>query len=173
MSIRNTAIRIASHSIMFAAMFSIAGCMKTEQPNPAPAPHSLYQADTTVPAPINYDSVVDVARRSIHNRPADAQAYFALGDALRRQNKPDSAILCFQKANTLDPSRDLYLIALGLTYEKLNKPAQALAYYRKAVQLHPQEYSTYYKIGYAFQSLNQDDSAVVWFKRGESIRMRH
>jgi hypothetical protein len=86
----------------------------------------------------DYSEAETQARRFISQSPADAMAYFDLGQALRYQGHTSEAQSEFQTAMGIDPNSVPPIIGLAGLYEDEHRFDLAIALYRQALTLDPQ-----------------------------------
>jgi tetratricopeptide (TPR) repeat protein len=65
-----------------------------------------------------YEDLLKRFDTTLHGRER-AVALYRYGEALRRSDRPEPALVPLEEASDLDPSSELPLVALGLAYEKL------------------------------------------------------
>jgi two-component system chemotaxis response regulator CheY len=79
----------------------------------------------------------DLFARSIQDQPANVHLYDRLGNALRRQNKHQEALRCYQTALDLAPANEKIYFNLGLLYFDLGNKDKAIQAMQTALRLRP------------------------------------
>ena len=79
----------------------------------------------------------DLFTQSIQNQPDNVHLYNRLGIALRRQNKHQEALECYQIALDLAPANEKVYFNLGILYFDLGNQEKALQAFHTALRLRP------------------------------------
>jgi CheY-like chemotaxis protein len=79
----------------------------------------------------------DLFIRSIEDNPGDVHLYNLLGIALRRQNKHQEALRCYQTAVDLAPANEKVYFNLGVLYFDLGNAENSLKAFQTALRLRP------------------------------------
>ena len=79
----------------------------------------------------------DLFTRSIQDQPTNVHLYNRLGIALRRQNKHQEALRCYQTALDLAPASEKIYFNLGILYFDLGNKDKALQAFQTALRLRP------------------------------------
>ena len=79
----------------------------------------------------------DLFTKSIQNQPDNVHLYNRLGIALRRQNKHQEALKCYQTALDLAPANEKVYFNLGILYFDLGNREKALQAFQTALRLRP------------------------------------
>lgn len=95
------------------------------------------------------------------------EEYLDLGNTLSAQNKPELAIICYQRTILLNPSCCEAYYKLADAATKLQQWDEAIANYRQAIKILPEISELYYKLGNALQAKGLLDEAVTAYR--ESI----
>ncbi|MEA2362457.1 MAG: hypothetical protein QOD71_1602 [Thermoleophilaceae bacterium] len=83
---------------------------------------------------LGVDDAVDQLRRVAEQRPAEAEAWRDLGDALATEGRNDEAVEAFRKVLELDPQDETALTALGHTAYATGSGEDAVAFLEQAAE---------------------------------------
>jgi len=90
---------------------------------------------------------VELAYKSEHEHPSDAEAVGKLGMLLNLYHRPDEASVCYQRAHQLDPRSFKWRYYLGSLQAKQGKHAEAVETLRAALRLNPDYLPARLKLG--------------------------
>ncbi|WP_245254085.1 tetratricopeptide repeat protein [Paraburkholderia sp. LEh10] len=104
-------------------------------------------------------------RRAVACAPHDTLAHCNLGNALRRIDRREEALLSYQQALALDA--DFFDAALGSAdvLEELSRPGEALAAYRDAARLAPHDTRVLQGLGTTLNAVREHAQAADAFQR--------
>lgn len=108
----------------------------------------------------------------ITNNPSDADNYFYLGKAYYKQDKLDSAKICFDKGLSVNPNSALNLVGQGSILFDTGNETEAKASFEKAVILtQAKDYKTLLNIGVAYAELGKKNynEALSYLTRAKTI----
>jgi len=97
--------------------------------------------------------------------PDYAEAYYSLGNGLRRQGNLDEAIACYQQALQVKPNYVEARVNLGAAFREQGNFAAAVACYQQALRLNPNFAEVHYNLGNTLQSLGSLDEAVTCYRQ--------
>ena len=86
------------------------------------------------------------------------------GIILDRMGKHKDALVCFEKARTIDPQDVDVITNIGISFDKLGKPEEALNFYDMALQKH-EDNKTLYNKGISLSKIRNYSEAVNCFKK--------
>ena len=92
-----------------------------------------------------------------------AEAYYRIGNALRKLNHPIQALVAYERAIFLNPDYADAYIGQGDIYYA-DDPDKALTYYQKATSVDRKNARGYYKMGKAFNRLKKYELALDAYK---------
>jgi len=97
--------------------------------------------------------------------------YKRLGDALRKLEKIDKAIVIYQQAIKLFPEKPYPHVVLGhIQFESKNYP-ETITFYQKAINLNPEQpFIVYQRLGKALRKLQETDEAISAYN--EALKLR-
>jgi tetratricopeptide (TPR) repeat protein len=104
-------------------------------------------------------------RTTIAQRPDNARAHYALGDALRKAGQREQALAEFEQAVRLDPADPYYRIYPGKLELELGRPVAARAHFEEALRLRPDWSLAHENLGMARLESGELDSAGSAFER--------
>jgi tetratricopeptide (TPR) repeat protein len=99
----------------------------------------------------------------------NALAHLNLGAALEEQNKPEEALIEYQKALELDPHRHEIYNNIGKLLNDGGKPEAALNYCRTAVQLDSKSSFSHDNLGIVLMELGHFDEAMSQFSEAAQL----
>ncbi|MFH2035202.1 MAG: tetratricopeptide repeat protein [Candidatus Zixiibacteriota bacterium] len=94
------------------------------------------------------------------------QANYLGGMAYLRLNRPDSALIYFQRSNSVEPNRYNVNYYLGNTYYQLDSISRALDYFKRTINLSPKFAPVYFDAGNMYRLMGIYDSAYVFVQYG-------
>jgi tetratricopeptide (TPR) repeat protein len=99
----------------------------------------------------------------------NALAHLNLGAALDEQNKPEAALIEYQKALRIDPRRREIYNNIGRLLNDAGKPQAALDYCREAVRLNPKSPISHNGLGLVLVELGRFDEAMGQFSEAVQL----
>jgi tetratricopeptide (TPR) repeat protein len=99
----------------------------------------------------------------------NALAHLNLGVALEERNRPEEALIEYQKALQLDPRRHEIYNNIGKLLNDEGKPEAALNYCREAVRLNPKSPFSYNSLGIVLAELGHFDEAMGQFSEAAQL----
>jgi tetratricopeptide (TPR) repeat protein len=99
----------------------------------------------------------------------NALVHLNLGAALDEQNKPEKALIEYQKALQLDPHRHEIYNNIGRLLNDGGKREAALNYYREAVRLNPKSQFSHNNLGLVLVGLGHWDEAMGQFSEAAQL----
>jgi len=99
----------------------------------------------------------------------NALAHLNLGVALEEQDKPEAALIEYQKAAQLDPDRHEMYNNIGKLLMDEGKPEAALNYCRESVRLNPKSQFSHNNLGIVLAELGQFDEALGQFSEAAQL----
>jgi len=99
----------------------------------------------------------------------NALAHLNLGAALDEQNRPDEALIEYQKALQLAPYRHEIFNNIGKLLNDEGKPEAALTYCREAVRLNPKSPFSHNSLGLVLVELGRFDEAMYQFSEAAQL----
>ena len=107
-----------------------------------------------------HDKAIAAAERAVELSPSGANAYAALGGALRYACRPNEAIPMVKKAISLNPiSNSILLLALGRAYQMAGKYEDAIAVLKKSLQERPNDLFAHLHLSVCYVSLGREEQA--------------
>jgi adenylate cyclase len=110
-------------------------------------------------------------RQALDIDPNSAEAHYAKGKLLRRENRLEDALNAFQTAIALDRNSTGALVQMGIVLSLLGQPEEAIPYIEKSIQLNPRAPSLatgLWALGYAHLLLGHIDEAIKLLKRARA-----
>jgi Tfp pilus assembly protein PilF len=99
----------------------------------------------------------------------NALAHLNLGVALEEQNKPEAALIEYQKALQLDPCRHETYNNIGKLLNDGGQPEAALNYCRASVRLNPKSPFSHNSLGIVLMELGHFDEAMSQFSEAAQL----
>jgi tetratricopeptide (TPR) repeat protein len=99
----------------------------------------------------------------------NALAHLNLGAALDEQNKPEEALIEYQKALQLDPRRHEMYNNIGKLLNDRGKPEAALNYCRESARLNPKSPFSHNNLGLILMGLGRFDEAMGQFSEAAQL----
>ncbi len=99
----------------------------------------------------------------------DFSAWLALGTALHRAEKRDTAREAYTRATELRPENPLAWHNLGLLASDQGNHEEARAYFEREVEIAPEDAKAWYDLGVSLQKLHREDEAAQAFDRAEGL----
>jgi tetratricopeptide (TPR) repeat protein len=119
------------------------------------------------------ETQIEAARRRAAETPADAEALFALGNALWWGGNHEEAVSAFVEAIKLRPDHAEARNNLGNALVELGRPGEAVAHYRAALAVRPKHAPTLYNLGNALLASDQPMEAEARFRAALAIMPSH
>ena len=106
------------------------------------------------------DKAIAAAERAVELSPSGANAYAALGSALRFACRPNEAIPMVKKAISLNPiANSLLLRDLGVSYQMAGKYEDAVVVLKKSLQERPNGLFSHLALAVCYVSLGREEQA--------------
>ena len=121
--------------------------------------------------PVN-DFITAYRKLGIPQNEIDASDFLMRGINNSRNRNPDSAIINYEKAISIDPENPKIWIAyinLAYAYGQKKIFEKALLNFKRVIQLKPLMANAYTGIGMVYDNLNKKDSALLYLKKGISV----
>jgi adenylate cyclase len=107
-----------------------------------------------------HDKAIAAAERAVELSPSGANAYAALGSALRFACRPNEAIPMVKKAISLNPiANSLLLRNLGISYWMAGKYEDAIVVLKKSLQERPNDLFSHLALATCYVSLGREEQA--------------
>jgi adenylate cyclase len=107
-----------------------------------------------------HDKAIAAAERAVELSPSGANAYGALGAALRSACRPNESIPMVKKAISLNPiSNSLLLRDLGQSYQMAGKYEDAVVVLKKSLQKSPNDFVSHLALTVCYVSLGREEQA--------------
>jgi adenylate cyclase len=117
-----------------------------------------------------HDKAIAAAERAVELSPSGANAYQALGGALRYACRPNEAIPMVKKAISLNPiSNSMLLLSLGRAYQMAGKYEDAIVVLKKSLQERPNALFSHLHLAVCYVSLGREEQA--WAEATEILRI--
>jgi len=130
-----------------------------EQKGNADAAQACYARATSKPSDFCFPfrlETADVLKAAIRAAPADARAYYYLGNLLF-EIQPDEAIACWEKSRSLDDGFGMVHRNLGWAYRRVrNDVAKAIDCYEKAIARNPSDPRWYLELDVLYEIGNAE-----------------
>lgn len=120
--------------------------------------HQLRQIADLYTQSRDYKSAIRVLNKILSHDSTDGGLYFYMGQLLEAQQKPDSAIIAYQKANRLIPGQKEYFIKLTNMYRSNRRFQDIVKLYRPLIKKDPSNAIATLAIAEAFYFMNALDS---------------
>jgi superkiller protein 3 len=130
-----------------------------------PSIDELFQRGNAAQETGNYSQAEAIWRQVIRIDPNNANAYYNLGIALRRQKKLDEAVAAYRQAIALNPKDAKAYNNLGNVLYDQKKLDEAVAAYRQAIALNPKDAKAYNNLGIVLADQKKLDEAVAAFRQ--------
>jgi tetratricopeptide (TPR) repeat protein len=112
-----------------------------------------------------FDEVISLLQPHKGDPKNDSALFFnELGVAYRNKNKPEEAILAYQKALSLDPDNPVVMKNLGDAFYLKKEYAQAVEICQKALKSNPRFHQARSTLGLAYYRLGKYQEAVEEFE---------
>ena len=126
----------------------------------------LYLAVAQVKQGSNLKEGIAQLRRAIEtHKPARAEWYIELGDALDTDGQRAAAIALYREAARRDPSSGFALLRLGTSLRKSGRAAEAVTTLGRATALEPGRAVTWHELGLAYQGAGRPADAMASIRR--------
>jgi tetratricopeptide (TPR) repeat protein len=116
------------------------------------------------------DESAQWTRGELEVNPANAMAWYQLGDVQVRQSRWQEAIPLLQRSLWLNPFYSGPYILLGRAYMKTGQTATAEGMLRRAIQYDPNNRTAHYMLAQLLQQLGRHDEAKVEFEVAEKLQ---
>jgi predicted Zn-dependent protease len=110
---------------------------------------------------------------SLAGDPANAYAYYMLGEIAWMRSKPMDALAFYEHSLSLSPGLVDAHIAAGKALNALNRPADALAQLQAAVRLEPRNEVAHYRLAQTYGKLGRTEDADREQKLFRELRDSH
>jgi tetratricopeptide (TPR) repeat protein len=124
----------------------------------------------TVRRNMDYASELAIWQDTVEKSPGNPRAQYDFGHALEADNRPQEAILHYQKAIEENPNYMDALNNLGHVLEVSGKPQEATGYLQRAIQLKPSVAEAHLNLGYALAQQGKLQEAIAEWQ--EALRIR-
>ncbi len=133
---------------------------------PRTAEGELYQAVAQVKQSSNLKAGIAQLRQAIEtHRPARAEWYIELGDALQADGQRAAAVAQYREASRRDPRSGFSLLRLGTSLRKGGRAAEAVTTLARAATLEPERAVTWHELGLAYQAAGRPSDAITSIRR--------
>lgn len=109
------------------------------------------------------DKSLEILKDITTGNPHDIEAWMMTGDIYQKQEQPEMAIPAYEKALTIDPSRQVIYHALGELYMDSNRLDDSMRIYRQLAEQHPESYVAHFYMGKIYVQQNDLSSAEAEF----------
>lgn len=82
----------------------------------------------------DYRTSTKIIRRCVQLHPTYGYAYYLLGDDYKAMNRPDTALICFEKAYEYEVRDAELLLNLGAGHQQIGNGSKAVQYYKEALE---------------------------------------
>ena len=130
---------------------------------------ALYGAVAQVTQRSNPAGLPRLADEVSRQKPAEAQFYVELGQALLAAGKPDAAIAQFEEASRRKPGSPAIALNLADALTESGKAPRAIAVLERATQLAPNDALLRYQLGIAQTEAGDDAKAIQAFQRAIAL----
>ena len=117
-----------------------------------------------------FDECIALTRRELAIAPANAMAFYQLGDAYVRQSKWDEAVAALQQSLWLNPFYSGPYILLGKAYTRKGQLGTAEGMLRRAVQYDPNNRTAHYLLAQLLQQAGRLEEARHEFAIAEKLK---
>jgi arylsulfatase A-like enzyme/tetratricopeptide (TPR) repeat protein len=114
------------------------------------------------------EEAVATMRAVIAEDPGIIDAYTAVGDWLRRLERPGEAIAAYRKALEIQPENEMALSELAEVYRAQGQPDAAIEGYKTALKLEPRQPNIWYQLATLYVDLGRSVEAKATFE--EALR---
>jgi Flp pilus assembly protein TadD len=105
--------------------------------------------------------------------PSDADAWLALAECRRLQQRPDDAIAAWRRAVAAQPSNPRFHHELGIELSDAGKAEQAVVELAEVVRLRPGDAAAQFNLGAAYGALGRSDDEYRAYQSALAIAPRH
>jgi tetratricopeptide (TPR) repeat protein len=116
---------------------------------------------------------IEAARHRVAESPTDAEALFALGNALWHGGAQDEAVAAFARAIAVRPDNAEARNNLGNALLELGRPEEAVRHYRAALAIRPKHAPTLYNLGNALLACGEAEAAEARFRAALALQPTH
>lgn len=116
------------------------------------------------------DKGLEFLRQEIALNPANAMAFYRLGEGLSRQLKWDEAIPPLQKSIWINPFFSGPYIVLGKVYLKKQDYGNAESMLRRSTTIDPNNFGAHYLLAQVLQQTGKTEEAKIEFALAEKLR---
>jgi protein O-GlcNAc transferase len=117
----------------------------------------------------DYDSAISCIDKSIQLGPANAEAYYNLGNSFKAKGQLDEAINSYHKALQNDPKLSVAYYNLATVLQDKGQLEEAVVFYRKALENDPNLADGHYNIGIIHEGKNRIDESIVCYKNAITL----
>ncbi|MDB0034025.1 tetratricopeptide repeat protein [Alphaproteobacteria bacterium] len=121
----------------------------------------------------NFIDTEKMAKTIIQEYPNHPYAWKILAAAIEQLDRPEEAILNYQKVVLLTKDDISVYDKLGILLFGQGRPKEALENFKKIISINPDNLAAYNNIGVSFQALGQIDEALKFFKKAIEINPEH
>ena len=115
-----------------------------------------------------YLSAFDLISKAITINPNNTAAHFNLGNVLKELNKINDAIASYNKAISIKPDYELYLMK-GIALYEIKKLNEALVSYDESIKLNPNSFLAYSNRGVALVDLQNIKGGIADYDKAIQI----
>jgi len=102
-------------------------------------------------------------------QPEDADAWYYLGVAYRKSNRPDKAIEAYKQVIRINPEHAEAWFDIGDTYNEIKQYVKAIEACQQAVHINPENAVAWRNLGAAYNETRQYTKAMEAFRQATSI----
>jgi tetratricopeptide (TPR) repeat protein len=111
----------------------------------------------------------ELLARALEQDPANAEAFAAKGKLFLSRQKPDSAVVYYQKSLEVNPRSAVAKVNLGVAYLQLRRPGDAARVLREAVALNPDAAPAHIYLGQAMVMADSLSTGLAEYRRALEI----
>ena len=115
-----------------------------------------------------YQSSFELISKAITINPNITAAHFNLGNVLKELNKINDAIASYNKAISIEPDHELYLMK-GIALYEIKKLNEALESYDESIKLNPNSFLAYSNRGVALVDLKNIEGGIADYDKAIQI----
>ena len=119
---------------------------------------------------MQFDTAIDCYKKAVSIKPDYAEAFYNMGNAMKRKGDLEAATDCYKKAIDIKPDYAEAIYNMGNAMKNNGDSEAAIDYYKKAISIKPDYAEALSNMGAALQDKGDLEAAIDCYKKAISIK---